>query len=134
MTKMMAKKYLAAGFVVFPVGLSYNEEKSTDGKVKKDLAPEPGFTKLTLETAKRLSFTKNAIGLLTGIGVMALDIDNVNLWDHILSDFLETHCELGEEYQVTQADFVAAYQRIHPRTDKGPIKDAMSQKFGKGNH
>ncbi|KAJ3077778.1 hypothetical protein HK102_004974, partial [Quaeritorhiza haematococci] len=51
-----------------------------------------------------------------------------------LGDFIETHCELGEDYQVTQADFVAAYQRIHPRTDKGPIKDAMSQKFGKGNH
>ncbi|KAJ3055708.1 hypothetical protein HK102_011304, partial [Quaeritorhiza haematococci] len=89
----MAKKYLAAGFVVFPVGLTYNEEKSTDGKVKKDLAPEPRFTKLTLETAKRLSFTRNAIGLLTGFGVMALDIDNTRLWNHILSELGETEPE-----------------------------------------
>ncbi|KAJ3072717.1 hypothetical protein HK102_006180 [Quaeritorhiza haematococci] len=91
MTKMMAKKYLAAGFVVFPVGLSYNEEKSAkEKKVKKDLAPEPGFTKLTLKTAKRLSFTRNAIGLLTGFGVMAVDIDNMDLWDHVLSELGET--------------------------------------------
>ncbi|KAJ3082598.1 hypothetical protein HK102_001576 [Quaeritorhiza haematococci] len=81
---MSAKKYLAAGFVVFPVGLSYDKEKSTDRKVKKDISPEPGFTKLTLDTAKGLSFTRNAIGLLTGFGVMALDIDNITLWGHIL--------------------------------------------------
>ncbi|KAJ3074404.1 hypothetical protein HK102_005797, partial [Quaeritorhiza haematococci] len=93
MTKMMANKYLAAGFVVFPVGLSYNEEKSANGKVKKDVAPEPGFTKLTLQAAKRLSFTRNAIGLLTGFGVMALDIDNVNLWNHVLSELGETEPE-----------------------------------------
>ncbi|KAJ3073933.1 hypothetical protein HK102_005911 [Quaeritorhiza haematococci] len=90
---MTANKYLAAGFVVFPVGLTYNEEKSSNGKVKKDVAPEPGFTKLTLQAAKRLSFTKNAIGLLTGFGVMALDIDNTQLWDHILSELGESEPE-----------------------------------------
>ncbi|KAJ3081705.1 hypothetical protein HK102_002181 [Quaeritorhiza haematococci] len=90
----MANKYLAAGFVVFPVGLSYNEEKSAkEKKVKKDVAPEPGFTKLTLKAAKGFSFTKNAIGLLTGFGVMALDIDNVNLWNHILSELGEAEPE-----------------------------------------
>ncbi|KAJ3078282.1 hypothetical protein HK102_004602, partial [Quaeritorhiza haematococci] len=50
-----------------------------------------------------------------------------------LGDFLETYCELGEGFQVLQADFVASYRRIYPRADKGPVKEAMSQKFGKGN-
>ncbi|KAJ3054229.1 hypothetical protein HK102_011553, partial [Quaeritorhiza haematococci] len=35
----------------------------------------------------------NAIGLVTGVGVMALDIDNVNLWDHILSELGESEPE-----------------------------------------
>ncbi|KAJ3059481.1 hypothetical protein HK102_009966, partial [Quaeritorhiza haematococci] len=83
---MTANKYLAAGFVVFPVGLSYDKEKSTDGKVKKHLAPEPKFTELTLEAAKKLSFTRNAIGLLTGFSVITLDIDNITLWNCVLSE------------------------------------------------
>ncbi|KAJ3080972.1 hypothetical protein HK102_002668 [Quaeritorhiza haematococci] len=78
-----AKKYLSQGLIVFPVGLGYKQ--TADGKLKKDLQPEPGFTGLTLETARRLSFAKNGLGLLTGFGVMALDIDNVALWDHVLT-------------------------------------------------
>ncbi|KAJ3071208.1 hypothetical protein HK102_006489, partial [Quaeritorhiza haematococci] len=50
-----------------------------------------------------------------------------------LADFIETYCELGEEYQVLQADFIANYRHIHPRAHKGSIKEAMSQKFGNGN-
>ncbi|KAJ3068607.1 hypothetical protein HK102_007133 [Quaeritorhiza haematococci] len=64
------------------------------------------------------------------------DVESVQVPDPCdkdkLADFLEIHCKLGEGFQVLQADFIASYRRIHPQANKGPLKEAMSQMFGRG--
>ncbi|KAJ3058082.1 hypothetical protein HK102_010697, partial [Quaeritorhiza haematococci] len=47
--------------------------------------------------------------------------------DGELTQFLETHCEVGNGYLVLQADFLASYLHIHPKADKKTVKDAMSK-------
>ncbi|KAJ3078631.1 hypothetical protein HK102_004355 [Quaeritorhiza haematococci] len=135
-----AKKYLARGFVVFPVGLAYDEKKSINGKVKKHLTPEPGFTSLTLKTAKKLSFTKNGLGLLTGFGVMAVDIDNMRLWDHVLSELGQTEPETcksvsqsGGHHLLFRAN--PALERLRKKSVFGlkPLGDDDFDILGKGD-
>ncbi|KAJ3076303.1 hypothetical protein HK102_005438 [Quaeritorhiza haematococci] len=95
-TQLFAKKYLTRNLVVFPVGVSYNKERLVkENKVKKHLALEKGWTGFTLQSVESFSFTKNSLGLLTGpeSAVMALDIDNMDLWNTILTTLDKTEPE-----------------------------------------
>ncbi|KAJ3074614.1 hypothetical protein HK102_005753, partial [Quaeritorhiza haematococci] len=78
MATQFAKKYLAQGRVVFPVGLKYDEKKSRDrGHPCKALDPPPpqGWQQLTMASVGR---------------VLALDIDNMDLWKVVLDTLGES--------------------------------------------
>ncbi|KAJ3079699.1 hypothetical protein HK102_003570 [Quaeritorhiza haematococci] len=95
-SQLFAKKYLARKLVVFPVGLTYDKERLVkENKVKKHLAMEKAWTAFTLQSVKSFSFTKNSIGLLTGpeSGIMALDIDNMDLWNTVLTTLNQSEPE-----------------------------------------
>ncbi|KAJ3082128.1 hypothetical protein HK102_001893 [Quaeritorhiza haematococci] len=94
MSAQFAKKYLAQGRVVFPVGLKYDEKKSRDrGHPCKALDPPPpqGWQQLTMDSVGR-SFRLNSLGLVTGpvSGVLAVDIDNMDLWKVLLDTLGES--------------------------------------------
>ncbi|KAJ3077191.1 hypothetical protein HK102_005281, partial [Quaeritorhiza haematococci] len=91
---MFAKKYLSQNRVVFPVGLKYDEKKSRDrGYSCKILDPPPpqGWQQLTMDLVPR-SFRLNSLGLVLGpvSGVLAVDIDNMELWKVVLDTLGET--------------------------------------------
>ncbi|KAJ3082153.1 hypothetical protein HK102_001885 [Quaeritorhiza haematococci] len=91
---MFAKKYLSQNRVVFPVGLKYDEKKSRDrGYSCKILDPPPpqGWQQLTMDSVPQ-SFRLNSLGLVLGpvSGVLAVDIDNMDLWKVVLDTLGET--------------------------------------------
>ncbi|KAJ3069434.1 hypothetical protein HK102_006927 [Quaeritorhiza haematococci] len=91
---MFAKKYLSQNRIVFPVGLKYDEQKSRDrGYTCKALDPPPpqGWQQLTMDSLGR-SFRLNSLGLVLGpvSGVLAVDIDNMDLWKVLLDTLGET--------------------------------------------
>ncbi|KAJ3079456.1 hypothetical protein HK102_003772 [Quaeritorhiza haematococci] len=91
---MFAKKYLSQNRVVFPVGLKYDEKKSRDrGYSCKILDPPPpqGWQQLTMDSVPR-GFRLNSLGLVLGpvSGVLAVDIDNMDLWKVVLDTLGET--------------------------------------------
>ncbi|KAJ3079717.1 hypothetical protein HK102_003556, partial [Quaeritorhiza haematococci] len=91
---MSAQKYLAQGRVVFSVGLKYDEKKSRDrGHPCKALDPPPpqGWQQLTMDSVPQ-SFRLNSLGLVTGpvSGVLAVDIDNMELWKVLLDTLGES--------------------------------------------
>ncbi|KAJ3067553.1 hypothetical protein HK102_007383 [Quaeritorhiza haematococci] len=94
MATQFAKKYLTQGRVVFPVGLKYDEKKSRDrGYPCKALDPPPpqGWQQLTMASVGR-SFRLNSLGLVLGpvSGVLAVDIDNMDLWKVLLETLGES--------------------------------------------
>ncbi|KAJ3076307.1 hypothetical protein HK102_005437, partial [Quaeritorhiza haematococci] len=91
---MFAKKYLSQNRVVFPVGLKYDEKKSRKrGYPCKIIDPPPpqGWQQLTLDSVP-WSFRLNSLGLVLGpvSGVLAVDIDNMELWKVVLDTLGET--------------------------------------------
>ncbi|KAJ3081275.1 hypothetical protein HK102_002464 [Quaeritorhiza haematococci] len=87
-------KYLSQKRVVFPVGLKYDEKKSREkGYPCKILDPPPpqGWQQLTMDSVGR-SFRLNSLGLVLGpvSGVLAVDIDNMDLWKVVLDTLGET--------------------------------------------
>ncbi|KAJ3058382.1 hypothetical protein HK102_010531, partial [Quaeritorhiza haematococci] len=91
---MAGQKYLPQGRVVFPVGLKYDEKKSHDrGHPCKALDPPPpqGWQQLTMASVGQ-SFRLNSLGLVTGpvSGVLAVDIDNMELWKVLLDTMGKT--------------------------------------------
>ncbi|KAJ3080401.1 hypothetical protein HK102_003087, partial [Quaeritorhiza haematococci] len=91
---LFAKKYLAQNHVVFPVGLKYDEKKSREkGHPCKALDPPPpqGWQQLTMDSV-RCNFSLNSLGLVTGpvSGVLAVDINNMDLWKVLLDTLGES--------------------------------------------
>ncbi|KAJ3068956.1 hypothetical protein HK102_007024, partial [Quaeritorhiza haematococci] len=83
----LARRYHEQSRVVFPVGVSHDiDVLNNTGTIKKALHLDNGWTGFTLEKVREKSFNKNGIGLLAGSrsGVMVVDIDNMELWAHIL--------------------------------------------------
>ncbi|KAJ3070313.1 hypothetical protein HK102_006712 [Quaeritorhiza haematococci] len=77
----LAHRYHNQSRVVFPVWIQYHKGKKhfLGGCLK-------GFTQLTLDAVREKQFNYNGMGLLTGSrsGVIAVDIDNMEMWAHIL--------------------------------------------------
>ncbi|KAJ3080934.1 hypothetical protein HK102_002697 [Quaeritorhiza haematococci] len=124
MTPPFAKKYLSQNRVVFPVGLKYNEKKSRDrGHPCKALDPPPpqGWQQLTMDSVGR-SFRLNSLGLVLGpvSGVLAVDIDNMELWKVLL----ET---LGESEPLTCRS-ISQRRAVHLLFKVTPALEAVRRK------